>query len=910
MSTLNLIKKNFDNENDKLFQKISNNVDDIVNFLSTKKIQYILDIKKKVLENSLNYSEDVNIKIILWIIIYFIDYNYHILLEDFMKELWQQNFIKKIQSFVESLSDQWLKYLLQTRLFTINFYLNFVNDNTNITDLEKRSLTFFEKWISILEKVNKNDSINSRYYFSIVNSQISYLNYLIPILKTNTSILEKYFDVQNSIISKLIDNYKLSELSDVKKSVFIANVKFFNKLSWFLWKTQHYDIHLKECEFGLSKLTLFNLDYAKIDVVNWQLVDIEDNFPWWIDLLDDNLFPEKVDYLANYSSSLIIKKVAKLILKFLDEKKNTHSYSYKVNYFVNNLIWYLNKQLQTLELDKIDLFFRACIVRFGNLSLNIDAIKVNYKFNSTIPYNIKFISNKLNSDFLHDKVWKEIVVFKHKDNNFSLEMKVWLSQLFQHRLIDKDYITYNINYLNTLVNTFIKIVQRNYLFLNKTHIKLTKLDHYHIETINHMQNIWELLKIFINDKNLQKEKEVLYKLSNYIFVDFESFLWLLWYLHDIWKADNVHNLEKYNKINWQVFPYVTFLDICNKLIKKIKYEQNVNNNNNDRGEIQYANIVAELSKDEYILKNVNSFVKTFSIENISNAILSKLINAQFIYSVVNITKYIKWNDLVKDISIIKTNVRKSVLQSINNTIQEIYQSDKYKNDNNIRYGFELSEDELDSFFLALLVFFTWITNLYKKDLTYPHMTYWLQFFAFNQEFDILSWVLFHHNNYPFFNEVRYYNIDNSIKKWCDFTWNKKLKDIIDKYSDKEYFKAEDKDSYMVLITSVDLIDALMWGRSYQSNENTRVLMWYDPLMKEIFNDSFRNNIIRSVKNEKFENLEVTFNNVIKILNKEFKNNPNRAKIKQVIIDHKEEIISFYKNKKEIKWIWPKCSFCC
>jgi len=40
-----------------------------------------------------------------------------------------------------------------------------------------------------------------------------------------------------------------------------------------------------------------------------------------------------------------------------------------------------------------------------------------------------------------------------------------------------------------------------------------------------------------------------------------------------------------------------------------------------------------------------------------------------------------------------------------------------------------------------------------KEITYPHITYSLQFFQLHPEFSYLSSVIYHHGNYPMKEEI-------------------------------------------------------------------------------------------------------------------------------------------------------------
>ena len=238
--------------------------------------------------------------------------------------------------------------------------------------------------------------------------------------------------------------------------------------------------------------------------------------------------------------------------------------------------------------------------------------------------------------------------------------------------------------------------------------------------------------------------------------------------------------------------------------------------------------------------------------------------------------------LVKDVSNYIVNSQQIIREEIK---QELVDAMRGK-------GIPIDVNEVDIFFMSMIYILEKLSNFTYRDVSSPHITYWMHFFALNREFDYLSWVLFHHDKYPLIGEIKYYEIESGLKKWANMIW----------YDYNDYFRGADdnmpilssnKDVYMVILTFLDIIDALLSKRSYQEIDDE--IYVFENLFRQIFIPEVSNNLLSRLKWEQFSSPEEVFDKkILPIMDNEFKNNPFYSKVRNVVLKHKDEIIAMYK----------------
>ena len=197
---------------------------------------------------------------------------------------------------------------------------------------------------------------------------------------------------------------------------------------------------------------------------------------------------------------------------------------------------------------------------------------------------------------------------------------------------------------------------------------------------------------------------------------------------------------------------------------------------------------------------------------------------------------------------------------------------------------------IEIFLISVLLLFIDTSRLQVKEITSPHITYWLQFFQVYPEYNYLSFVLYHHATYPSKEEILYYEGDRWLNKYKNLLWIDN--NYIDGIDSNEAIRSDDKDYLMVLLTTCDLVDALLSWRKYQKNFNFKKLTVLNTLSPE-----FRYEIDKLFKSEDNSTQETIFNRIVAILDKEFENNSNYVSfIRLQLLTNKSAILSMYSNK--------------
>ena len=172
-----------------------------------------------------------------------------------------------------------------------------------------------------------------------------------------------------------------------------------------------------------------------------------------------------------------------------------------------------------------------------------------------------------------------------------------------------------------------------------------------------------------------------------------------------------------------------------------------------------------------------------------------------------------------------------------------------------------------------------------KEITHPHIEYWLQFFRFFPEFSYLSSVLYHHKDYPSIETINKYDGFVWLDKFSKLIWEK------NEYTSewKDYISLDKKDVIMVMTTVADIIDALLWKRNYQLNININ-----ETNSGKYLSPWFINYLNKVFSWEDLSDKNKTFDKILGILGKELWNNPYYLEIKPILEKKREEIIVMYK----------------
>ena len=350
-------------------------------------------------------------------------------------------------------------------------------------------------------------------------------------------------------------------------------------------------------------------------------------------------------------------------------------------------------------------------------------------------------------------------------------------------------------------------------------------------------------------------------------MDYKNFLNLIWYLHDIGKADNIHKILESKTINARTYtPVGVFFFLSNLLNIEIPQEYILGEKSDtiNKNKIKLGKFSREVDS------LIEQFYLSLGDKNIKKLVFSDYYKKMFEISLMAILDYVDF-----DKKIINPKNREKILSIIKNKF----------NDKSVNF---------DKLLYALIYFIDKLSFLTYKDVSSPHITYWMHFFALHKEFDYLNWVLFHHWNYPSIEEIEYYEMDKWLKKWADL-----IGYDFNKYYTKEdsYILPKNKDIYMAILTVVDLIDALLSKRSYQAEKED--LTVFKSMFDFVFTKEVSDYLMWLLIEETFSSPEEMFDKkILSIMDNVFKENLFYPKVRQVVLNNKNNIISLYKNLRD------------
>ena len=868
-----------------LTSKQIEDINSIITFWYSKKIDDIEDILSKTFSESLNIKQETLFIVLISIAWYYLDNNFHSKLDEL---LWE--FRLDLDEIYETAINLKKKYkntdkycFIAKNMEWFIFYYNnkrkkdFI-DSDNLGSVEKISEEKIKLAIDEL-KTTKELFKEDRYYFNYLNTIISYTNYELFFI-SDEKLKQEYV----SLVKDILSSYNIESIANedfMAKIVFLANILLFN------------------VDFDNEKfiLSLWDLDgfHSFLKFYSWKDIDIKFNYVYIKD------FTASLKYIL-VSEILDREKKIENIVPIL-ETLSFYSSINSIKIFSSNLLYFILKKekLDYLTLSRgiyqkiwgyvNDIYFSlydSVIKQDGfNIRLSINVIKnlmVQFLFREYNIPNIDFviyidskISKFLDIPYLKNfpetpnlKNFSEIPNLKNFseiDSRNDWNFELWY--LFKHKRfllsVDIPYKPNNVDLENDFVYHFFQDIIDKILTINNfllaLETKLEKIKQNDIETFEHMERIWDNMDIIVE---ALKEDSEIKKQINYLKskVPVKEFYKLLWYLHDIWKSENIEHINIYKQANARTDHYEIFSTI---LVWLFEWEQFVfNKNEEEENFVWFEKKYRELLVNDNFKENILEFFNDIKWFNLKKSIEW----TYYIEKIFNLTLKL-YKDLetdLWDLILIKENYTSIV-------------SEKLKK----KYDIVVKEEDINLFLSTLLTILRKISDLQGKDLAIPHINYWLHFFQQHKWFDFLSSVLYHHN-YPNQEVIKRYEWELALSRFDKLFWQNL--NYFD--NDKAPINPDNKNFLMVLTTIVDLIDALLSKRSYQK--------WNIEIDERLFaflTPWFREEIITSMMWEDFSDKNKTFDKIISILDREFKNNPYYEEFKKIILENKEEFLKKY-----------------
>ena len=882
-----------ENEKENIFNIILNNdieslslndMEEISSFISlwyTKSVEYIDNVRNKIIESWWLEIKDNDIMflLILSIITYYLDNNFNSKLLSFFDEL-QISSLENINSKIKDLLE---RYKQDSKYFFIanncqgflSFYnytkkKDFLNEG-KLEELEQDNDKLFENNIKELDFII--DSKRYDYWFNYFNTLVSYTNYNLLYLE-NSELLEKYITVLNKLIEI---NPDLSKFKLSAKIVYINNIIILYRLTWNERYLDYTNLIIEKYinkNEKLNWLLEFSKNYSWYDFINKKLLS---NLSFW-NLLEYNIDIDKFALSQVISKNAIIWNIRNNIWNYHEyikqkiwEKQIFEDFwdiAYKItllqdiNYQntkenLKNIVWFNFKE--------IDDILKSIFIEYLLLDIN----KVNLDYNIILPFklNKRFKNNNFNWTRKEKENISFDINYKWENINIKLYFPLEMNN-YNFSIIENNKIKIE-NFLSILLD---KIYSLNNFF-NSLDKKIQKLKE-HSETIKHMQKISSLTKLVLMNSNSEYKQKLSF-LADTVSLPLNEFIDLLWYLHDIWKSDNVNYVKNYRDVNTKLDPYNIFFLIVSKIfigqdlimdLPNLIIDENNKNTNID------IDLLYKIIEDDKSFKNISDellhYINSYNISGLLTNDFITLLNKK-VFKLMPILLD-KFNELW-----------------INPYILNYIIHDNFS---------WLSKGNLNLYLITIILLFKNISVSQVKELTVPHIIYWLSFFKDNQDFDYLNSVLFHHNDYPTKKDIKNYNWDSWLKKINDILWLDN--NYLDWLNNNDVIRQKNKNFLSVLITIADLIDALLSKRSYQYTDNNT----FDDIILNYFNSYFNSNIKKVFSWEDLSSLEQNFDRVFIILDKEFEGNKDYQKLKWNFLIKKDEIISSYKsNNKDINF---------
>lgn len=917
----------------------------IDNLQAIKIFEYLLSKLKS--DNFENIQKAYEILLIIFSVYLYENNKLENFKDDLVKYFKLDNFNEYFQyiiKYINALDKTWisariiLKYINIPISYNRDIYLllNGKLNNEKFIEHTKERFTFssIEKVINLMfEKELKNINVK-KILFKYLNTFFSFNNYnylFLNISIKNTSIkknteisllLNSYIKIFKKYILFLKHNKEyLDNISYRSAIVLYTNLKFLlNLLSWDdsnklgikLFFDEFKTLFIEKYQTNLNKSFKNNDEYSSFiyyytweKIENWFFKENDINNVNIINLINSNKLWEDLFILANtiwvHSN---IKKASKiwLLIMPISEKNKLIA-----NQRIIDKIQYYNDKLKNIFINKMEELPLSLSIdeflRYLQLILNIEYNKESIDLKFFIDR--KFLNSKklleeyginINIDSLQSinkKISDYIINNDSLYLNFTLKTIYWDTD-FVLRINAKNIKPGNISKIQVLNirSVWEKLVKKILHYFNDISNfkrKLLYLNNYHKETFEHMTNMGELmysLSNLIEDKDLKKIEQ--YYKNQFLLSEKEDVYKILWYIHDIGKADIAERLNRYSFINSRVDFIRKFYDALIYVFKDIS---KIKSNNVKSISIDdfYRNLNIlkwNLNKDKKLKERIHKIIKNSEIISINESFYTKIMK-EIIYFAVS--RYENLSLGIWDEKIIDDKEKYD-------TIEMNFWKENKRNKKEI---WNIEWLDMNKFLWIVLWLNKLILDKVIEKIQYPHIQECFNFVKMHNTFVSLTSSFFHHN-YPDLWELKENGIIDIIKNNYKNVWlleyHKKLENM--ELKDNGQYPDEIKDPIMVITTIADIIEALVIShRWYQKNK--------DDILTLIKNID-RLNINEGLKKIFFDNLNIEtkwafykqYDIVLNILDNIFKNNEFYIKIKPVLKSKK--FVDKVKSMKEKK----------
>jgi len=734
-------------------------------------------IKDKILSTWwFDMENEVMIMLIVSIISYYLNNNFYDKVNLFLKNLKLVKLdllVNIVQNLISKYKNTDKYYFIKNHCQWILFYTGMFQKNNLIEDWWLEAINIDVK-LKLNNVITELDDLKQRmwepYWFNYFNTLVSYTNYGLVFLDTNDELVKKYIKVLLDFVLSI--DVDLSLFSNTVKTVYVNNLSILYKLSW--------NILIKQ------KIEEINNIYLS-EEKNW--LRTFSKFYWWLDIdkADNNvsyvwliLENDKVSKLAlsfilsKYSPVLTIKNMTWLFYsyyknKYWKELSNVKEEIYQKINSLHDLVFHdLMSRLKNMtwfNYELIDYFIKVFLIQY--LWLNVNETNLSYKINLDHNFNDKINLKWFNED--NDINYQSNIVLDFKYNWKSIQLSISLNWN-----INKKDIRNKVKLYSTKFEIFFKEILDKLLsldhFLNVIDKKISLIEKKHIETVQHMERVGILLHNIYDEIQNNEIKWKIDLIKQTLSISDKTFFKILWYLHDIWKFNNLDIMWNYEFINMRIDSYKYFLQILIFFIGKYdikdilkdsevinKKEKNILKdseviNKKEKINLNFRDVILKVEQEKLIFIEIDNLFKEIKSFNIWILLWNNLFINDVLNIAINISNIIK--EKWYNIKIVNEKYKNKILLNIN---RKFWDSINYQGD-------------LDDLFLWIIILFEIFSKKLLKEITYPHIEYWLQFFWFLPEFSYLSPVLYHHSNYPSKDIIDKYHWFDWLRKFSSLMW--------------------------------------------------------------------------------------------------------------------------------------------
>ena len=481
---------------------------------NTKKLDFLVDLKKELLENSLlifnnrfkNYIKDKDIIIYNYTLSNFEKY----LLKDINYEVIDEknnNYKPLIYEF--NTMEEEIEYVARK-------ISELINSGVDINNIKLTNVS--NDYINLINKI-----------FNFYNLKINKFNNISII---STIIGKTFFENLNSVEEAInsIEHYNTTDTYN----------KIINICNKYVWCTDIKDLKIL-LEYDLKHTYIENVKYTNmIEVVDYKNYDFNDEYVFMLgfnqgiipkiykdeDYINDSIKPDYIDNAIEKNKQEkeevinSIKNIKNLIITY--KLKNSFS-----TFYPSNLIDELDSNVERVEIDyktsyselsnKIQLTnYLDELIKFGKVDTNLDLLNSNYD----IPYNTYSHSftgiDKFKLNNYINKLKSFNLSYSSMDNYNRCSFRFYIDKILCLKdNIDKFSVTLGNIYhyvLEKAVKEDISVSDEVYNYINDNNISLTNSNKFFIErTIKNLEYLIDVLKkqdSFSNLKNIETEKFV------------------------------------------------------------------------------------------------------------------------------------------------------------------------------------------------------------------------------------------------------------------------------------------------------------------------------------------------------------------------------------------------------------------